>query len=78
MLNSCISCIDYVGSTGDYRSSNDKRFAKDHNLFCYTEDTWTMRLFIAVASRFYNAHVDYTALLRGDSCNHVMNSARVP
>lgn len=72
MLNSCISCTDYVESSGDYQSSNDKRFTKDHNLFCYTEDTWTMRLFIAVVSQFYNDHVDYTALLRGDSCNQAV------
>ena len=72
VLTSCIENISHVEATGDYRTKDDERYYRDHNLYCYAEDTWTMRLYVAVSSRFYNDSVDYTANLRGDSANQAV------
>ena len=51
-LTSYISSINYVETTKDYRTDDDKRFFIDHNLYCYSEDTWTKRLYAAISFRY--------------------------
>jgi len=62
-------CIEYVQSTRDYRDLDDERFVCDHNIYQYSEDTWTKRLFRALTFRYSDCKVEYTADFRGRACN---------
>ena len=69
MVERYLGCVSYVDLNKEYRDVDDQRFSTDHNVFCYNEDTWTKRLYAAVATRYSNDYVEYTAPLRGKSCN---------
>ena len=64
-----LSNIEYVELNRECRDDDDRRFHADHNMFCYNEDTWTKRLFVALSSRYHDHQMEYTAHLRGNSCN---------
>ena len=68
-----LDCVTYVESYGECRDDDDERFCSDHNMYYYIEDTWTKRLFRAVAFRYHVFYsVEYTAHLRGRTCNSVV------
>ena len=67
-----LNCVAFVETNGEFRDPNDRRFHADNNRYCYSEDTWTRRLYEAVPFRYRNDDVDYTAPLRGDSCNQAV------
>lgn len=69
-----LDCVTYMETNmGEFIDVNDnKRFHADNNKYHYTEDTWSKRLFEAVASRYPEHDIDYTATLRGNSCNQAI------
>ena len=68
-IDNYLSSIDYVESSREFRGDDDQRFHVDHNKYYYNEDTWAKRLFVALSSRYHDLQVQYTADLRGNSCN---------
>ena len=67
-----LDCVTFVETNREVRDVNDRRFHADNNTYYYSKDTWTKRLFEAVASRYRDDNVDLTAPLRGDSCNQAV------
>jgi len=52
-----------------YRNEDDTKFCTNHNVYCYNEDTWSRRLYMALTVRFSTLHIEYTAHYQGHSCN---------
>jgi len=65
-----LESLKFVEKNKKYRNIEDEKFYCDHNTYDYGEDAWNRRLYVATKLRYRDFDVNYTASIRGISCNY--------